>query len=135
MNCSICGLPKENVVGSVLPQCMCGWQAPKPPVTEGPKLFGFGDTNPEPINYPMVFTGHYLVGGNPDDPEHGYWDTEQEAIINFALQFAKLAENAQGNFLFVRKAPIASEDAVFGHTVKWRMIGRFSIGKLKEKNT
>lgn len=97
-----------------------------------PKLFGFGDANPEPTNYPMVFTGHYLVGGNPDDLEHGYWDTEEEAIINFALQFAKLAENAQGNFLFVRKAPVVSEDAVFGNTVKWRMIGRFSIGKIKE---
>ena len=34
MNCSICGLPKGNIVGSVLPQCLCGWQKPNPPVTQ-----------------------------------------------------------------------------------------------------
>ena len=100
-----------------------------------PKLFGFGSTNPEPTNYPMVFTSHHLVGENPNDLEHGCWDTEENAIINFALQFAKLAEHAQDNFLFVRKAPVVSEDAVFGRIVKWRMIGRFSIAKLKDKNT
>jgi hypothetical protein len=32
MNCSICNLPTGNIVGSVLPQCMCGWQKPNPPV-------------------------------------------------------------------------------------------------------
>ena len=32
MNCSICGLPKGDIVGSVLHQCMCGWQKPNPPV-------------------------------------------------------------------------------------------------------
>jgi hypothetical protein len=31
MNCTICGLPTGNIVGSVLPQCKCGWQAPQPP--------------------------------------------------------------------------------------------------------
>ncbi len=34
MNCSICGLPKGNLVGSVLPQCLCGWQKPNPPATK-----------------------------------------------------------------------------------------------------
>ena len=34
MNCAICKLPTENIVGSVLPQCKCGWQAPQPPVTQ-----------------------------------------------------------------------------------------------------
>jgi hypothetical protein len=34
MNCSICGLPKGNLVGSVLPQCLCGWQNPNPPATK-----------------------------------------------------------------------------------------------------
>ena len=34
MNCSICGLPKGNIVGSVLPQCLCGWQKPNPPITQ-----------------------------------------------------------------------------------------------------
>ena len=86
-------------------------------------------------NYPMEFIGHYLIGGNPNDLEHGFWDTEQDAIINFALQFAKLAENAQGNFLFVRKSPIICEEAMFDSNIKkWKMIGRFSISKLKEKN-
>ena len=76
-----------------------------------------------------------VIGGNPNDLEHGFWDTEQDAIINFALQFAKLAENAQGNFLFVRKAPIICEEAMFDSNIKkWKMIGRFSISKLKEKN-
>ena len=77
---------------------------------------------------------HYLIGGNPNDLEHGFWDTEQDAIINFALQFAKLAENAQGNFLFVRKAPELVQANQFEGGTKWRMIGRFSIAKLKEKN-
>jgi len=34
MNCSICNLPTANVVGSVLPQCMCGWQKPSTPSTK-----------------------------------------------------------------------------------------------------
>ena len=34
MNCTICKLPTGNIVGSVLPQCKCGWQAPQPPVTQ-----------------------------------------------------------------------------------------------------
>ena len=34
MNCTICKLPTGNIVGSVLPQGKCGWQAPQPPVTQ-----------------------------------------------------------------------------------------------------
>jgi hypothetical protein len=34
MNCTICKLPTGNIVGSVLPQCKCGWQAPQPPATQ-----------------------------------------------------------------------------------------------------
>ena len=34
MSCTICKLPTGNIVGSVLPQCKCGWQAPQPPVTQ-----------------------------------------------------------------------------------------------------
>ena len=34
MNCSICNLPTANVVGSVLPQCVCGWQKPSTPSTK-----------------------------------------------------------------------------------------------------
>ena len=37
MNCSICNLPTGNLVGSVLPQCQCGWKAPTPPITEKKK--------------------------------------------------------------------------------------------------
>ncbi len=97
-----------------------------------PKMFGFGFATPKHEDYPMVFTGHYLIGGNPDDLEHGCWDTEQEALVNFALQFAKLAEDAQGNYLFVRKAPVVCKDVMFeSNTVKWRMVGRFGIAKLK----
>ena len=33
MNCSICGLPTGNVMGSIMPQCKCGWQIPNYPVT------------------------------------------------------------------------------------------------------
>ena len=103
-------------------------------MSEHPLLFGFGTEEPSE-EYPMEFISHHLVGENPNDLEHGCWDTEENAIINFALQFAKLAEHAQGNFLFVRKAPVVSKAAVFGRTVEWRMIGRFSIAKLKDKNT
>lgn len=85
--------------------------------------------------YPLEFTGHYLIGGNPDDIEHGYWDTEQDAINAFAVQFEELAQKAQGKFLFVRAAPVCKKSAIFdSDEYKWRMIGRFSIAKLKENN-
>ena len=86
-------------------------------------------------DYPLEFTGHYLIGGNPDDLEYGYWDTEQDAINAFAAQFAGLAQEAQGKFLFVRRAPVCTKSAMFDSDQhKWRMIGRFSIAKLKENN-
>lgn len=100
-----------------------------------PVIFGFSAATSAPNDYPFEFIGHYVVGGNPETEETGgYWDTEEQAILNFALQFAKLSAHAQGGFLFVRRAPVVSEDAVFEGNVKWRMIGRFSIAKLKEKN-
>jgi len=34
MNCSICNLLTGDVVGSVLPQCKCGWQKTNSPVTQ-----------------------------------------------------------------------------------------------------
>ena len=103
-----------------------------------PILFGFGGPTKLIAESPMEFISHHLIGANPDDPEHGYWDTENEALINFAIQFAELAQQAQGNYLFVRRAPTLTKDAVFDSGLdwyKWRMIGRFSIAKLKEKNT
>ena len=103
-----------------------------------PQLFGFGGSAKPVPESPMEFISHHLIGANPDDPAQGYWDTEKEAIINFAKQFLELAQQAQGNFLFVRRAPVCTKEAMFDSGVdwyKWRMIGRFSIAKLKEKNT
>ena len=85
--------------------------------------------------YPLEFTGHYLIGGNPDDLEYGYWDTEQDAINAFAKEFAELAQEAQGKFLLVRTAPVCKRSAIFdSDEYKWRMIGRFSVAKLRENN-
>ena len=91
---------------------------PEPVVT----LFGFGE---ETKDYPFEFLEHRIVGEESD--------TEQGAIILFAKQFAKLAQEAQGHYLFVRKAPELTQVSCSDGTVKWRMIGRFSIAKLTEK--
>jgi hypothetical protein len=103
-----------------------------------PHLFGFGGHEGPVPKSPMDFISHHLIGANPDDPEHGYWDTEEEALINFAKQFSELSLQAQDNFLFVRRALVCTKEVMFDAGVawyKWRMIGRFSIAKLKEKNT
>ena len=86
-------------------------------------LFGFGSE--EPKDYPFEFLKHCIVG------EESY--TEQGAIIAFANQFAKLAQEAQGHYLFVRKAPELPQVSCSDGTFKWRMIGRFSIAKLKDE--
>jgi hypothetical protein len=101
-------------------------------MSEHPSLFGFGGAETKAVDYPMVFTGHYLVGGNPDD-EEGYWDTREQAIEGFATQFSKIATVAQHQFLFVRRAPALFQNKEFGGGIKYRMIGRFSIGHIKEK--
>lgn len=80
---------------------------------------------------PMEYVGHYLIGANPNDPEYGCWATEQEAMTNFAIQFSELAQKAQGCFLFVRLAPVCKKEPAFEGD-RWRMIGRFSIAKVKE---
>ena len=102
-------------------------------------MFGFGGEKPENEDFPLEFTGHYLIGMNPKtEKDGGYWDTEEEAIINFAKQFSELARQAHENFLFVRRVPVCTKEAMFDSGVDWykyRMIGRFSIAKLKEKNT
>lgn len=84
--------------------------------------------------YPLKFIRHYLIGGNPDTYETGgHWDTEQDAINAFAKEFAELAQEAQGAFLLVRTAPVCKRSAIFdSDEYKWRMIGRFSVAKLKE---
>ena len=70
MNCSICNLPTGNVVGSVLPQCMCGWQKPNPPVIPQPSQkpwVGLTDEEIQSIfiaNSVMVDNGNaFMVGG------------------------------------------------------------------------
>ena len=86
-------------------------------------LFGFGSE--EPKDYPFEFLEHRIVGEESD--------TAWGAIIAFANQFTKLAQEAQGHYLFVRKAPELTQVSCFDGTVTWRMIGRFSIAKLTEK--
>jgi hypothetical protein len=102
-------------------------------MSEHPTLFGFGNEKPAE-DYPFEFTKHVFIGANPDDPD-GYWNTREEAIINFAFQFSELATDAQSHFLFVRKAPACFQNKEFGGDIKYRMIGRFGLAKLKEKNT
>lgn len=93
--------------------------------------YGAAPVKPAPEDFPLKFTGHYIIGGNEETQETGgYWDTEEQAIIQFALQFERFAMNTQGKYLFVRRAPVV-EEAVFGAEIKWRMIGRFSVAKLK----
>ena len=101
-----------------------------------PLMFGFGGDKPENEDYPLEFTGHYLIGMNPETEEDGgYWDTPQEARLEFSLQFAELSGDAEGHFLFVRKAPLLEMHKPFKESKhKYRMIGRFSIAKLKDKN-
>ena len=61
------------------------------------------------------------------------WDTKEEAIVNFAMQLSEMAHAAQRHFLFVRRAPELVQANQFEGGTKWRMIGRFSIAKLKGK--
>ena len=97
-----------------------------------PVLYGF-KVSDENLESPMEYISHHLIGGNPDDPEHGFSATAEIAELCFLTQFAELAKKAEGNFLFVRKAPTCDTRRQFEGGIKWRMIGRFSIAKLKEK--
>ena len=97
------------------------------------ELVGFGDapehqSPDEPTQEnPMKLINDFYVGVNPDDLD-GAWDTGGEALINFAKQFQEVAKQAEGNFLFVRRAPVLSGRAWFeSGRVRWRMMGRFSI--------
>ena len=96
-------------------------------MSEQPLLFGFGNKSPKE-DYPMEFISHHLIGANPDDKD-GYWDTREKAIHFFATEFVYIAQRARHHFLFVRTPPqLFSSDDEKG----WRMIGRFSIAKIKE---
>ena len=85
------------------------------------------------LTHPLSCIDGRLVGGNPNQLD-GYWDTKEEAVVNFAVQLSEMAHTAQGHYLFVRKAPELVQANQFEGGTKWRMIGRFSIAKLKEKN-
>jgi hypothetical protein len=103
-----------------------------------PQLFGFGGPEKPVPESPIEFISHHMIGANFDDLEYGCWNTEEKAFINFAKQFSELSQQAEGLFLFVRCAPICKKEVISDFGIdwyKWRVIGRFSIAKLKEKNT
>ena len=101
-------------------------------MSDHPSMFGFGAALEGETDHPIIYTDNRLVGGNPDQVD-GYWDTEEEAIVNFSMQLSQMAHAAQRHFLFVRRAPELVQANQFEGGTKWRMIGRFSIAKLKEK--
>ena len=101
-------------------------------MSEHPTVFGFSSSALEAENYPIKYTKHVLVGGNPD-AEHGGWLTEVEATTNFAWQLAEVLNDAEGKLLFIRKAPKLRSIQLFSMDKPlYSMIGRFSIGELKE---
>ena len=102
-------------------------------MTDHPTMFNFAAALEGAADHPLIYTDNRLVGANPDQPE-GYWDTKDEALVNFAVQLSEMAHIAQGHHLFVRRAPELVQTNQFEGGTKWRMIGRFSIAKLKDKN-
>jgi|GEM_PF-4048842 len=100
-------------------------------MSDHPIAFNFAAALEGETDHPLIYTDNRLVGANPDQSD-GYWDTEDEAIINFALQLSVMAHAAQRHFLFVRRAPELVASNQFEGGTKWRMIGRFSIAKIKE---
>ena len=101
-------------------------------MSDHPLGFNFAAALEGETDHPIIYTDNRLVGGNPDQVD-GYWDTKEEAIVNFAMQLSGMAHAAQRHFLFVRRAPELVASNQFEGGTKWRMIGRFSIAKLKEK--
>jgi hypothetical protein len=84
---------------------------------------------------PIEYTQHVLLGRNPDTA-HGYCLTDAEALTNFARQFEELLKDAEGKLLFIRRAPkLESHNLFYMDKPVYSMVGRFSIGKLKERNT
>lgn len=100
-------------------------------MTDHPLFFGFSTSiKKEPS--PLDFVSHHLIGANPDRDD-GCWNSREEALQNFALQFRDLAYDAKHSFLFVRFVNELVEHANFEDDVKrYKMIGRFSIAKLKQ---
>ena len=84
--------------------------------------------------YPIEYTQHVLLGRNPDT-EHGHWLTEAEAMTNFARSFEELLKDAEGKLLYIRRAPKLESHRLFDMDKPvYSMVGRLSIGKLKERN-
>jgi hypothetical protein len=102
-------------------------------MSDHPLGFNFAAALERTADHPLSYIDGRLVGDNPNQLD-GYWDTKEEAVVNFAVQLSETAHTAQGHYLFVRKAPELVQANQFEGGTKWRMIGRFSIAKLKEKN-
>jgi hypothetical protein len=98
-------------------------------------MYGFRTETDDAKEYPIQYTSHVMVGANPDTA-HGGWDTEHEAAWFFAKQMEDVLKDAQGKLLFVRRSPALECHHSFDRDKPiYAMIGRFSIGQLKEKNT
>ena len=102
-------------------------------MSDHPSMFGFGAALEGAADHPLIYTDNRLVGANPNQLD-GCWATQEEALMNFATQFAEMAHAAHHQYLFVRRPPTLMQEDHFEGGTGWRMIGRFSIGKLKEKN-
>ena len=76
----------------------------------------------------MEFISHHVVGVNPDE-ENGYWDTREKATQYFVTEFLDIVQKAKHKYLFVRTTPQLYES----FEGKWKMVGRFSIVKLKRE--
>ena len=99
-------------------------------MSDHPSTFGFVDAIRGETDHPFTYTSNCLIGGNPKD--EGGWGTKEEAMVNFAVQLSEMAHAAQRHYLFVRRAPELVQSNQFEGGTKWKMIGRFSIAKLKE---
>lgn len=85
-------------------------------------------------DYPIEYTRHVIVGNNPNT-EHGGWETEHEAVWFFAKHIKEVLKDAEGKLLFVRRPPALKSRSLFEREKPvYAMIGRFSIGQIKEKS-
>lgn len=91
-------------------------------------MYGFGSA-PAHDDYPLEALGHYVLGAGEDE----WFDTPEAARAEFAKQFDEVFRHAKGLYLFVRKPATMIVDRPFEGGVRYRMVGRFSIMKLKEK--
>jgi hypothetical protein len=82
--------------------------------------------------HPIEYEQQVVVGRNPNN-ELGYWLTEHEAVWFFARQFEEFLKDSEGKLLFIRRAPKLESYNLFDMDKPvYSMVGRFSIGELKE---